>query len=433
MIEAKGLTKYFGSFRALDRVSFEVRRGEIVGFLGPNGAGKSTTMRILTCFLSASAGTARVHGIDAFDNPLEVRRKIGYLPQRAPLYGEMSVWEYLRFCSEMRGLDISTFKSRMRKIVEVCGLARVLGKDIRTLSHGYRQRVGLGQALVHDPPVLILDEPTSDLDPNERAEVVRYIQETGRNRTILLSTHNLNEVEAVCARSIIVSKGRIVADGPLDQIRSVSGKVRYLVSVDGERLASGRGGKPPSAQEIQNELRAVPGVTSVRELIAEGWKGPKQGGSIYRFELRGSDKSDLRADLYQLGLQRGWIILELRRESESLEEAFRALTRDDERGDRGRVGRDVEEAFVPGGADEEDEEEEDEEDVEDERDEEGSDEETSEDEDAEDESEEDEAADAKASQEENDEADEGEEDEAEEEEPSAKESSTAKGKKKDER
>src|SRR5262249_1071372 len=241
MIEASSLSKRFGSFRALDKVSFEVHRGEVVGFLGPNGAGKSTTMRILTCFISATSGSAKVHGFDVFDDPLEVRKRIGYLPQRAPLYGEMNVWEYLSFVSEMRGLDESTFRKRMRGIVEVCGLAQVLGKDIRNLSHGYRQRVGLGQALVHDPPILVLDEPTSDLDPNEKAEVIRYIKEVGKERTILLSTHNLTEVEAACARAIIVSKGRVVADGPLEDIRAKSGKVRYVVTVHEQRVFDGDG------------------------------------------------------------------------------------------------------------------------------------------------------------------------------------------------
>src|SRR5882672_3895173 len=257
MIYADELTKRFGNFRALDRIRFEVRRGEVVGFLGPNGAGKSTTMRILTCFISPTDGTAKVHGHDVFDEPLEVRRKIGYLPQRAPLYQDMRVCDYLRFVADMRGLDESTFKSRMKKIVEVCGLAQVLGKDINTLSHGYRQRVGLGQALVHDPPILILDEPTSDLDPNEKAEVIKYIKEIGKERTILLSTHNLAEVEAACARAIIISKGRIVADGPLDEIRSRTGKIRYVVSVS---ESSAEKGKAPTATEVQAALRAVAGV-----------------------------------------------------------------------------------------------------------------------------------------------------------------------------
>src|SRR3954467_15950103 len=232
MIEASALSKRFGSLRALDKVSFEVRRGEVVGFLGPNGAGKSTTMRILTCFISATAGTAKVHGYDVFDDPLEVRRRLGYLPQRAPLYQDMSVWEYLAFVADMRGLDPSTFKRRMRGIVDVCGLAQVLGKNIGNLSHGYRQRVGPGRALVHAPPILILDEPTADLDPNEKAEVIRYIKEIGKERTVLLSTHNLAEVESACARAIIVSKGRIVADGPLDEIRARSGKIQYTISIN---------------------------------------------------------------------------------------------------------------------------------------------------------------------------------------------------------
>src|SRR5215470_17980462 len=251
MIEASALSKRFGSLRALDKVSFEVHRGEVVGFLGPNGAGKSTTMRILTCFISATAGTAKVKGNDVFDDPLAVRRSIGYLPQRAPLYGEMSVWEYLGFVAEMRGLDRLTFKKRMRGIIDICGLNQVLGKDIRNLSHGFRQRVGLGQALVHDPPILILDEPTSDLDPNEKAEVIRYIKEIGKERTILLSTHNLSEVEAACARAINVAKGRIVADGALDDIRSRSGRLRYVVSVSEQ---SAERGKAPTATEVQSAL-----------------------------------------------------------------------------------------------------------------------------------------------------------------------------------
>jgi ABC-2 type transport system ATP-binding protein len=226
MIQANSLTKQFGTVRALENVNFEVGQGEVVGFLGPNGAGKSTTMRILTCFISPSSGSAKVHGYDVFDNPLEVRTKLGYLPQRAPLYTDMNVWEYLEFAGRVRGLDPSGFRTRLKKVVEVCGLAQVLGKDIGTLSHGYRQRVGLGQALIHDPPILILDEPTSDLDPNEKAEVIRYIKEIGKDRTVLLSTHNLSEVEEACARAIIVSKGKVVADGPLDEIRAKTGSTR---------------------------------------------------------------------------------------------------------------------------------------------------------------------------------------------------------------
>jgi ABC-2 type transport system ATP-binding protein len=331
MIYADDLTKRFGSFRALDRIRFEVKRGEVVGFLGPNGAGKSTTMRILTCFISPTDGTAKVHGHDVFDEPLEVRRKIGYLPQRAPLYQDMLVWDYLRFVADMRGLDESTFKARMKKIVEVCGLAQVLGKDINTLSHGYRQRVGLGQALVHDPPILILDEPTSDLDPNEKAEVIKYIKEIGKERTILLSTHNLAEVETACARAIIISKGRIVADGPLDEIRGRTGKIRYVVSVSEQTAEKG---KAPTATEVQSALRALAGVRSVTELPTDE--------KDHSFELSGDQDGDLRSDLFRLMVSKGWTLLELRRDTQTLEDVFRDLTKGDERRDR-KFGKAAEE------------------------------------------------------------------------------------------
>ncbi|AKT41942.1 ATP-binding cassette domain-containing protein [Chondromyces crocatus] len=334
MIEASALTKRYGAVRALDKVSFEVHRGEVVGFLGPNGAGKSTTMRILTCFISASAGMARVHGYDVFDEPLEVRRKLGYLPQRAPLYGEMSVWEYLSFVADMRNLDRSVFRKRMKGVVEVCGLAQSLGRDIRTLSHGYRQRVGLAQALVHDPPILILDEPTSDLDPNEKAEVIRYIKEIGKERTILLSTHNLSEVETACARAIIVSKGRVVADGPLDGIRARSGKVRYVVTVHEQKVLDGSSGrKPPSAEEVQESLRKLPGVSTVSELPTDD--------KAHSFQLLGALGQDIRPELFSLIVQKGWLLLEMRRDSQSLEDVFKALTKGDERRDRGRPLIDV--------------------------------------------------------------------------------------------
>ena len=325
MIQANGLTKRFGVVRALDKVNFEVKRGEVVGFLGPNGAGKSTTMRILTCFISPSTGSATVNSHDVFDNPLEVRRSIGYLPQRAPLYTDMTVWEYLKFAAEIRGLDESTFKKRLKKVVEVCGLAQSLGKDISTLSHGYRQRVGLGQALIHDPPILILDEPTSDLDPNEKAEVLRYIEDIGKDRTILLSTHNLAEVEEACARAIIVSKGRVVADGPLDEIRGKTGRVRYVVTIDEQRAEAGN--KPPALAQAQEALQRLGGVKTVRELPTDE--------KAHKFELSGAQDSDIRAEIFRLMVAKGWTLLELRRDAQSLDVVFRDLTRGDEKLDRG--------------------------------------------------------------------------------------------------
>lgn len=323
MIRANSLTKSFGDVKALDRVDFEVRKGEVVGFLGPNGAGKSTTMRILTCFISPTTGSAEVHGHDVFDQSLEVRSKIGYLPQRAPLYPEMNVWEYLEFASRLRNLDSSTFRARLGKVVEVCGLAQVLGKDIGTLSHGYRQRVGLGQALIHDPPILILDEPTSDLDPNEKAEVLKYIQEIGKERTILLSTHNLAEVEQACARAIIVSKGRVVADGNLDDIRSKAGTVRYFAGFS----SKSNGASAPSEEAAKQALSSISGALRVTPHQDEA--------GLHRFEIAGSKEGDLRSDVFKLAVDKGWTLLELRRDSQSLDSVFRDLTRDDERLDRG--------------------------------------------------------------------------------------------------
>jgi ABC-2 type transport system ATP-binding protein len=333
MIEATGLTKRFGSVRALDKVSFEVRKGEVVGFLGPNGAGKSTTMRILTCFTSPTNGTAKVKGFDVFDDPLGVRQSLGYLPQRAPLYADMTVYDYLHFAAQIRGLDESKFKSRLKKVIEVCGLAQSLGKDISTLSHGYRQRVGLGQALIHDPPILILDEPTSDLDPNEKAEVLKYIKEIGKDRTILLSTHNLSEVEEACARAIIVSKGRVVADGPLDEIRAKTGRVRYVVAIDEKRAEAG--GKAPGASEVDEALKKLSGASAIRELPTDE--------NAHKFELSGPHDSDLRAEIFRLMVAKSWTLLELRKDAQSLDAVFRDLTRGDERLDRGADWHDDEE------------------------------------------------------------------------------------------
>jgi ABC-2 type transport system ATP-binding protein len=328
MIYASDLSKSFGSFRALDKINFEVKRGEIVGFLGPNGAGKSTTMRILTCFISPTGGSARVNGHDVFDESLKVRESLGYLPQRAPLYLEMSVLEYLRFAADLRHLDDDTFRKRAKSVVEVCGLAQVLGKEIRHLSHGYRQRVGLGQALIHDPPILILDEPTSDLDPNEKAEFLDYLKQIGQERTVLLSTHNLAEVEASCARAIIISRGRIVADGPLDEIRAKSGRVRYVVSIqESASTGSYRGrGAPPKKGEVKDALEGIDGVKKVGELPTDE--------RAHMYELVSEQEVDLRPEVFKLVVDKGWVMLELHRDSQTLEDVFRSLTIGDERRNR---------------------------------------------------------------------------------------------------
>lgn len=322
MIYASDLSKNFGSFRAVDKINFEVKRGEIVGFLGPNGAGKSTTMRILTCFIAPSSGTARVNGHDVFEHTLAVRESIGYLPQRAPLYLEMSVYEYLKFAADLRNLDDSTFKKRARSVVEVAGLAQVLGKEIRQLSHGYRQRVGLAQALIHDPPILILDEPTSDLDPNEKAEFLDYLKQIGKDRTVLLSTHNLKEVETACARAIIVSRGRVVADGSLEDIKGKSGRVRYVVEV---QEAGG-----PKLKEVADLLTSLKGAARVNELPTDE--------RAHAFELTSDRETDLRATIFRAIADKGWVLLELHRDTQTLEDVFRHLTIGEERRNR-HVGK----------------------------------------------------------------------------------------------
>lgn len=373
MIHVTDLSKNFGSFRALDKISFDVHKGEVVGFLGPNGAGKSTTMRILTCFIAPSAGTARIRGYDVFDDPLSVRRSLGYLPQRAPLYLEMSVLEYLRFAADLRQLDHDTFVKSAKNVVEVCGLAQVLGKEIRHLSHGYRQRVGLAQALIHDPPILILDEPTSDLDPNEKAEFLEYLKQIGQDRTVMLSTHNLSEVESACARAIIVRKGRIVADGPLDEIRAKSGKVRYMVSIQESAGAGGyRGqGSPPTKEAVEAALRGLRGVQAIAELPTDE--------RVHSYALSTEEKDDLRPEVFALCVAKGWVLLELHRDAQTLEDVFRNLTIGDESRNR-RLGASADE--------DDDYEDEDEEQEEEESDEEEEEEESDEEEDEEDEDEE---------------------------------------------
>ncbi len=225
MIEVKGLSKHYGPFTAVDNISFSVPKGQILGFLGPNGAGKSTTMKMITGFLEASAGSIHVAGFDSQKEPIAIKERIGYLPESAPLYDEMTVYEFLRFIADVR--ELKAPEEAIARMKEICFLAEVWNKPIETLSKGFRQRVGFAQALIHDPPVLILDEPTDGLDPNQKHEVRELIKKMAHDKTIILSTHILEEVEAVCQRVIIIAKGRVVTDatpaelleqGPLDVV-----------------------------------------------------------------------------------------------------------------------------------------------------------------------------------------------------------------------
>jgi ABC-2 type transport system ATP-binding protein len=227
VIKLQNLSKSFGQKRAVDGLSFEVAKGEVLGFLGPNGAGKSTTMRMITGFIPPSSGSVSVCGLDVVEHPIEVKRRIGYLPEAAPSYTEMSVLSFLKFAAGMRGLRGETSRNAVRRVVELCHLESVLGQTIDTLSKGFRHRTCLAQALVHDPEVLILDEPTDGLDPNQKHEVRTLIRRMGESKAIIFSTHILEEVEEACTRAIIIDRGRIVANGTPDELkaRAPSGKL----------------------------------------------------------------------------------------------------------------------------------------------------------------------------------------------------------------
>lgn len=311
MIETRELSKVYGAQRAVDRISFEIRRGEVVGFLGPNGAGKSTTMKILTCFISPTEGTAKVGGFDVFDDPLSVRSMIGYLPQRASLYPEMGVVEYLDFAAELRAIQKDKRRAKIKEVVEICGLKDVLAKTINELSYGYRQRVGLAQALIHDPPILILDEPTADLDPNESAEVISYIKEIGKTRTIMLSTHDLAEVKEACARVLIVNRGKVVADGAPGDLAAKSGSVKYVLTVDA-------GKDEGKAGAVVDAVKRVVSGGSVKELPSD------DKATTVEVSVKGS--SDHRREFFRMAVDNKWDLLELRREAVQLDEVFRQLT-----------------------------------------------------------------------------------------------------------
>ncbi|MGB9691500.1 MAG: ABC transporter ATP-binding protein [Candidatus Sumerlaeaceae bacterium] len=310
MIEVENLTKSFGPTQALRGVSFSVQRGEIVGFLGPNGAGKTTTMKILTCFIPADSGRATVAGYDVFENSLEVRKHVGYLPENTPLYHEMSVVDFLMFVAGIRGIPRSQMPERIRDVVARTGLEGAVGKTIGELSKGYRQRVGLAQALIHDPDILILDEPTSGLDPNQIKEIRELIREIGKEKTVLLSTHILPEVTATCDRAIIIHRGQVVASGTPEQLMAMSsGGNSVVVRVRGPR------------DEVQQRFTEVTGVREVRLLDTEN--------GCVRLRVMGENPQILAERLFEAAAAHKWVLSELRPEMASLEDVFERLTKND--------------------------------------------------------------------------------------------------------
>ncbi|HWP83354.1 MAG TPA: ATP-binding cassette domain-containing protein [Bacteroidota bacterium] len=306
------MTKYYGQEKAVDDITFDVKTGEILGFLGPNGAGKTTTMKIITCYMPQSSGKVEVDGLDTLERSLEVRRKIGYLPEHNPLYLDMNVLEYLEFCAQLHGLKNGVLSQRLKEMVDVCGLGDVRHKDIGELSKGYRQRVGLAQAMIHDPEVLILDEPTSGLDPNQIVEIRKLIRQLGRAKTVILSTHILPEVQATCDRVIIIHEGKIVADGSPEQLQQQFQGAEMLMI----ELKADVGN---AMTDILPKLQSLNHVERVELLSSDTNK--------HRFILHTAKGSDIREEVFNKSVAERWALLELSRRSTSLEEVFHKLTR----------------------------------------------------------------------------------------------------------
>jgi ABC-2 type transport system ATP-binding protein len=324
MIIVKDLTKRYARTTAVDHISFEVERGQIVGFLGPNGAGKTTTMRMLTCFLPPTAGTATVAGLDVLDKPLEVKKHIGYLPETPPIYPEMATDEYLKFVGKLKGLSGAELAKRVDYVCERCAVADVKHKLLGKLSKGYRQRVGLAQAIIHNPDVLILDEPTAGLDPKQINETRDLIKSLAGDHTIILSTHILPEVEQTCEQVLIINKGKLVAT---DSVRNLQARARGAESVLVE-VAGRNGSLEPST--VQEKLQRVSGVSRVT------CKQQVDRRSV--FEVESQKGSLVRGDLARAIVESGWDLHELRTAAMSLEEIFLQLTGKEERTEEATAG-----------------------------------------------------------------------------------------------
>lgn len=306
MIRVQNLTKFYGDRKAIDGISFHIEEGEIVGFLGPNGAGKTTTMRILTCYMPASSGTARLAGHDVFSESLEVRRIVGYLPEMVPLDSGMRCREYLTFRGKLRGLDRSGRQNAIKRVTELCWLGEFIDRPIGQLSKGMRQRVGLADALLHDPKILILDEPTIGLDPTQIRETRQLIKHLATQHTVLLSSHILPEVEATCQRTIIIAGGQIVASGSPNELKDrIRGGSRLMAEING-----------PDG-DVKKALSGVSGVKSVHSESDNGW---------LRLTIDTNAKSDPREDIFKLVKDKGWSLREIRLEVGSLEEFFVQIT-----------------------------------------------------------------------------------------------------------
>ncbi len=309
-IKTENLTKYYGQQAAVKDVSFEINTGEIVGFLGPNGAGKSTTMKMITTYLTPSSGKVYVDELDTEENSMDVRRKIGYLPEANPLYLDMNVLDYLEFAAELESVPKANITKSIKKMVDICGLGDVQHKDIGELSKGFKQRVGLAQAMIHEPEVLILDEPTSGLDPNQIIEIRKLIKHLGKEKTLVLSTHILQEVEATCDRVLIINKGEIVADGSPDTLQNkFKGQVEINLIL--------------KKDSIDKEL-VLRAMSSIRNI--EKARISKEDDNTIHFQISGSKGFDAREDIFRKIVSMNMVLLGLHQEETSLEDIFRQLT-----------------------------------------------------------------------------------------------------------
>lgn len=307
MISVVNLTKKYGPVTAVDDITFDVNPGEILGFLGPNGAGKTTTMKVITGYLQPTAGKTLVKEMDTVQFPMETKRLIGYVPESFPLYEDMMVFDYLRYIAEIREIPKEKRGAKIRDIAGLCGLNEVIHKDINHLSRGYRQRVGLAQAMIHDPDILILDEPTSGLDPNQIVEIRNLIKELGKEKTVILSTHILPEVTATCDRVLIITNGKLVADGTPEELLK-QGQSSTIVTLELDAVYA----------DMEENLKRVDFVERVTRLDAETEKPV--------FQVESGKNHDIRAKLFHLAVDRKWTLIGMRSKEVSLEEVFRKLT-----------------------------------------------------------------------------------------------------------
>jgi ABC-2 type transport system ATP-binding protein len=310
-IKVENLSKYYGTQQAVKNISFEIKSGEVVGFLGPNGAGKSTTMKMITTYLTPNEGVIKVNDIDTTEEPIEVRKKIGYLPEQNPLYNDMNVIDYLNYAAELQSVPKAEIPEAVKKMVKVCGLDDVKHKDIGELSKGYKQRVGLAQAMIHNPDVLLLDEPTSGLDPNQIIEIRKLIKDLGKHKTLMPSTHILQEVQATCDRVIIINNGEIVADGTTDSLqRSFQGQLSIKLYLKKDA----RFGR----EKIIDALQSIKSIDKVR-VTGDTDKS-------WMLDISATKGTDVREEIFRKIVSMDMVLLELHQEETSLEDIFRKLT-----------------------------------------------------------------------------------------------------------